>query len=135
MSMTVSQAGASQASQMAQPMTGASGSMTAPPQQKMSDLFAKIDTTQSGSITQSQFGQAFDTMKPPAAFQSAGKSAVWNALDPQGTGQVSKGDFVSTMKSLMVQLRNPNDSSSTQTTAASSPTSADTSNPDGSFYI
>lgn len=135
MSMTVSQAGAAQTAQMAQPMTGASGSMSAPPQQKMSDLFAKIDTTQSGSISQSQFSQAFDTMKPPAVFQLAGKSAVWNALDPQGTGQVSKSDLVSTMKSLMVQLRNPGDTSSAQTTAPSSLASSDISNSDGSFFI
>jgi hypothetical protein len=36
-------------------------SFGAPPQQKMSNLFDSIDTSGSGSITQSQFEQAFQT--------------------------------------------------------------------------
>jgi hypothetical protein len=38
----------------------------APPQQKMSNLFDSIDTSGSGTITQSQFEQAFQTKNPPA---------------------------------------------------------------------
>ncbi len=77
----------------------------APPQQKMSNLFDSIDTTGSGSITQAQFEQAFQTQNPPAVFQKQGADAIFAALDPTGTGSVSKQDFVSTMSKLMVSLR------------------------------
>jgi len=77
----------------------------APPQQKMSNLFDSIDTAGSGSITQAQFEQAFQTRNPPAVFQKQGADAIWAALDPSGSGTVSKQDFVSTMSKLMVSLR------------------------------
>jgi hypothetical protein len=77
----------------------------APPQQKMSNLFDSIDTAGSGSITQAQFEQAFQTKNPPAVFQKQGADAIWTALDPSGSGTVSKQDFVSTMSKLMVSLR------------------------------
>ena len=83
-----------------------SGASTgAPPQQKMSNLFDSIDTAGSGSITQAQFEQAFQTRNPPAVFQKQGADAIWAALDPSGSGTVSKQDFVSTMSKLMVSLR------------------------------
>ena len=77
----------------------------APPQQKMSNLFDSIDTSGSGSITQAQFQQAFQTQNPPAVFQKQGSDAIFSALDPSGSGSVSKQDFVSTMSQLMVSLR------------------------------
>jgi len=80
-------------------MTGASARM--PPQQKMSDLFDKIDTSGTGSISQTQFDQAFQTMNPPAGVKAQGADSIWSQLDPNGTGSVSKSDFVSTMKSVM----------------------------------
>ena len=80
-------------------------SMSMPPQQKMSNLFSQIDPSSKGAITQSQFNQAFQTMNPPTVFKAAGSTAVWNKLDPTGTGQVSRQDFVNGMKNLMVQLR------------------------------
>jgi hypothetical protein len=83
-----------------------SGASTgAPPQQKMSNLFDSIDTSGSGSITQSQFDQAFQSKSPPAVFQNQGSAAIFASLDPGGTGSVSKQDFVSTMSQLMVSLR------------------------------
>jgi hypothetical protein len=83
-----------------------SGASTgAPPQQKMSNLFDSIDTSGSGSITQSQFEQAFQTKNPPAVFQNQGAQAIFASLDPNGTGSVPKQDFVSTMSGLMVSLR------------------------------
>jgi hypothetical protein len=84
-------------------MSGASTG--SPPQQKMSNLFDLIDSSGTGSITQSQFTQAFQTMNPPPAFQQQGADAIFAALDPNGTGSVSKPDFVSTMSKLMVSLR------------------------------
>jgi hypothetical protein len=77
----------------------------APPQQKMSNLFDSIDTSGSGSITQSQFEQAFQTQNPPAVFQQQGADTIFASLDPSGTGSVSKQDFVSTMSQLMASLR------------------------------
>jgi Ca2+-binding EF-hand superfamily protein len=71
----------------------------------MSNLFDSIDTSGSGSITQAQFQQAFQTQNPPAVFQKQGSDAIFSALDPSGSGSVSKQDFVSTMSQLMVSLR------------------------------
>lgn len=71
----------------------------------MSNLFDSIDTSGSGSITQAQFQQAFQTQNPPAVFQKQGSDAIFSALDPSGSGGVSKQDFVSTMSQLMVSLR------------------------------
>ena len=87
-------------------MHAVSGASTSgPPQQKMSDLFDSIDTSGSGSITQSQFDQVFQSKNPPAVFQKQGADAIFAALDPSGTGSVSKQDFVSGMKQLMATLR------------------------------
>jgi hypothetical protein len=77
----------------------------APPRQKMSNLFDSIDTSGSGSINQSQFEAAFQTKNPPAVFQNQGAQAIYASLDPNGTGGVSKQDFVSTMSGLMASLR------------------------------
>ena len=100
MSMTVSGVGGAAGHQA---VSGASPSM--PPQTKMSNLYDNIDTSGSGTINQSQFNQAFQTLNPPAVFKAAGEGAVWNALDPSGTGQVPRQDFINGMKNLMVQLR------------------------------
>ena len=84
-------------------VSGASSSGT--PQQKMSDLFDSIDSSGSGSITQAQFDQAFQSKNPPAVFQNQGSDAIFSALDPTGTGSVSRQNFVSGMSQLMVSLR------------------------------
>jgi hypothetical protein len=83
-----------------------SGASTgAPPQTKMSNLFDSIDSSGSGTITQSQFDQAFQTKNPPAVFQKQGAEAIFSSLDPSGTGSVSKQDFVSGMPQMMASLR------------------------------
>jgi Ca2+-binding EF-hand superfamily protein len=93
-------------------VSGASSS--GPPQQKMSSLFDSIDTSGSGSITQSQFDQAFQSKNPPGVFQKQGADAIFAALDPKGTGSVSKQDFVSGMSKLMASLRADNAGQSSQ---------------------
>lgn len=103
-------------------MSGAS--MSAPPQEKMGNLFSQIDAAGAGAINQAQFAQAFQTMSPPAVFQQAGADTVWNRLDPTGSGQVSQSDFVSTMKGLMVELRQGSSSSSSATAGAQTASSA-----------
>lgn len=86
-----------------QAMSGASAGM--PPQQKMTSLYNNIDSGGSGSITQQQFNQAFQSFNPPPIFQKQGAGAIFAALDPNGTGSVSKQNFISGMSSLMVSLR------------------------------
>ena len=81
-------------------------SMRQPPQQKMTNLYNQIDTSGTGSISQAQFMQAFNSLNPPAVFKNAGADAVYNQLDPNNTGSVSQTDFVKGMKSMMVSLRN-----------------------------
>ena len=100
---------------MVSPITSAGGignamatsraSMRMAPQQKMSNLFDMIDTAGKGSINKQQLSNAFGTMNPPAVFQNAGVDAVFSFLDPANSGSVSKADFISGMKSLMVSLR------------------------------
>jgi hypothetical protein len=75
------------------------------PTTKMNNLFSQIDTAGSGSISQTQFNQAFQTMSPPIVFQRAGASAVFSQLDPNGTGSVSQQNFVAGMTNLMSTLR------------------------------
>jgi hypothetical protein len=99
-------------------VSGASSS--GPPQQKMTDLFNSIDSSGSGSITQSQFNQAFQSKNPPAVFQQQGAAAIFASLDPNGTGSVSKADFVSTMSKLMASLRADNAGQSGSSSASSS---------------
>ena len=84
-------------------MTGASTS--GPPQQKMTSLYNNIDTAGAGSITKDQLQTAFQTLKPPKVFQNAGVDQVFAALDPQGSGAVSRDDFIKGMKGLMASLR------------------------------
>jgi Ca2+-binding EF-hand superfamily protein len=119
MSMAISGVGGADGYQA---ISGAS--MRMPPQQKMSNLYSQIDTGGAGSITQPQFNQAFQTLNPPAVFQAAGANTVWNALDPAGTGQVSRQDFVNGMKNLMVQLRQENSGGSSAAQTSTGATQA-----------
>lgn len=108
-------------------MSGASTRMS--PDQKMSNLFDTIDTSQSGSISKAQFEQAFQSMNPPVGFKSMGADAVFAKLDPNGTGSVSKQDFVDGMKKMMQQIHHghhhkgnaDNNSDSTSGSAQTSP--------------
>jgi len=100
MSMGVSGVGGSF---MLQAMSGASARMS--PSQRMSTLFSKIDTSGTGSINQSQFTQAFNTMNPTAGFRAMGANAVFQSLNPSSSGTVSRQDFVQGMTQLMSQFR------------------------------
>ena len=100
MSMAISGMGAAVAPQA---MSGAS--MRMPPSQKMTNLFNSIDTSGSGTITKAQFEQAFQTMSPPKVAQQTGADAIWAKLDPNGSGSVTKQNFVSDMTAQMSQMR------------------------------
>ena len=103
---------------VALPQVVSGASMRMPPSQKMSNLFQQIDVGNSGSIAKSQFDQAFQGMNPPKGFQQMGSGPVWLALDPGGTGSVSKQDFVKTMTALMSQIRNPHSNDTQENSAA-----------------
>ena len=100
MSMGVSGVGGSYSPQA---MSGASARMS--PAQRMSSLFSQIDTSGSGSINQSQFTHAFNTMNPTAGFRAMGASAAFQALNPSSSGTVSQQNFVQGMTQLMTQFR------------------------------
>ena len=86
-----------------QAMSGASARMAPAP--KMANLFDKIDASGSGTITKSQFLDAFKSMRPTAGFRAMGADAVFRALDPNNSGSVSKQNFVQSMTQLMAQFR------------------------------
>ena len=85
-----------------QAMSGASAK--ASPGQKMSNVFASATTPGSGVITKDQFTAAFNTMNPSSGFQQLGASATFSALDPSGSGAVSRQDFIQGMTKLMSQV-------------------------------
>lgn len=117
MSMSVSALAGSAVPQM---ISGASAQM--PASQKMSNLFNQIDTSGSGTITQAQFDQAFQTSNPPKDFQKLGATATWSQLDPTNSGSVNKQDFITAMTSMMRQMRGHHHSGATTSMAAISPT-------------
>lgn len=92
--------------------TGASMRMS--PQQKYSKIFDQIDTSSSGSISKSQFAQAFSSLKMPPSFKSKGADAIFAQLDPSGSGSVSKKDFVAGMVEQMKAMRAARAQSATQ---------------------
>lgn len=87
------------------PMVWSGASPPMPPQQKMTNLYNRIDTAGTGSITKSELDVAFKTLRPPAVFKNAGVDAIFSQLDPTGSGSVTKDDFINGMKALMVSLR------------------------------
>jgi hypothetical protein len=71
------------------------------PQQKISNLFQKIDSSGTGRITKAQFEQAFNTLNLPESVKGIGHEAAFSKLDPNGTGVVSKQEFIRGMETLM----------------------------------
>ena len=100
-----------------QAMSGASYQM--PASAKMTSLFDNIDTGGSGSISASQFAQAFQAFSPPKDFQAMGPDAIWSQLDPSNSGSVNKQDFVAGMTAMMRQMRG--DASAPSPQAATTP--------------
>jgi hypothetical protein len=73
----------------------------AAPPDSIASLYRQIDSAGTGSITRSQFQQAFANTAPPAAIKAIGVEAAFKKLDPQGTGVVTRQDFIKGMSSLM----------------------------------
>ena len=101
--MNISGVGGSYGGNPLSVVSGASGSGGAT--KKMTALFDQIDSTGAGSLSKSQLEEAFQTKNPPAAFKALGSHALFQKLDPQGTGRVSKQNFVSTMAQLSESFR------------------------------
>ncbi len=87
------------------PQVWTGASVRTSPSTKMANLFDQIDSSGSGSISKSQFEQAFQTLNPPRGVQQAGADAIWNVLDPNHTGSVNKHDFVTGMATVMKEVR------------------------------
>lgn len=83
-------------------MSGASAPMS--PGNKMAALFDKMSGG-SDSISLDQLSSAFQTQKPPKAFRDLGPSQVFQKIDQNNDGKVSKDEFVSGMTSLMKEMR------------------------------
>ena len=86
------------------PQTMSGASAKASPAQKMANVFAQASTPGSNVITQSQFNTAFNATNPSAGFRQLGASATFAALDPNGTGSVSRQDFIQGMTKMMSQF-------------------------------
>ncbi len=90
---------------MGAPSVVSGASLMASPGQKTMNLFNQIDSARTGSITKSQFEQAFKTQSPPSSFRALGADSLFKQLDPNGTGSVSKQNFLKTMSQLREQFR------------------------------
>jgi len=100
----------------------------------MGNLFNQIDSGDTGSITKNQLAQAFTTQNPPAAFQALGADALYGKLDPNGSGSVSKQDFISGMADVRQQFRQGT-SPSQSIDAASQSLDSLTSSPGSTFAV
>ena len=94
------------------------------PTTKMTNLFQTIDSAGTGSISQLQFNNAFRSLNTPGRFQSFGASAIYNQLDPKGTGSVSKSDFVKGMTALISSFGKSENAISTASVGSSAGTNA-----------
>ncbi|MDR3376177.1 MAG: EF-hand domain-containing protein [Ancalomicrobiaceae bacterium] len=101
-------------------LSGASSRMS--PSQKMSKAFDQIDTSGSGTITKSQFEQAFSSLNMPSSVRSQGADAIFSKLDPSNSGSVSKQDFVSGLIDQMKAARGHHGTSSASTLGSTDPT-------------
>jgi Ca2+-binding EF-hand superfamily protein len=86
-----------------QTMTGPSA--MAPTREKMTRLYNQIDTSGAGSISQSQFSSAFQSLAKPASFQALGASAVFSQLGGAAGGNVSRSEFINGMSALSARLK------------------------------
>lgn len=85
------------------PQVSSGGIAQVSPQQKLSNLFQQIDTDGKGRITKVQFEQAFSKLGLPAPVKNLGQEAILNKLDPNGTGVITKQDFIHRLEPLMNQ--------------------------------
>jgi hypothetical protein len=57
------------------------------------------------SITQTQFGDAFNSLALPPQLRGLGANTVFSLLDPNQTGSVSRSDFVTGLTRLLEDVR------------------------------
>lgn len=89
-----------------QAVSGASGSRRGKSLDKaLTQAFQSIDAANTGSISKAQFESAFQHMKMPPALKAMGADALFAKMDTNGTGSISKQDFINGIKSLAPKAR------------------------------
>lgn len=89
-----------------QAVSGASGSRSGKSLDKaLTRAFQSIDSANTGSISKAQFESAFQNMKMPPALKAMGADALFAKMDTNGTGNISKQDFINGIKSLAPKTR------------------------------
>jgi len=76
----------------------------------IAQMFQSMDSSGAGSISKSQFQSAFDSLNLPSKVKSLGADAIFNRLDPTGTGNVGRQDFITGIKTLYKQSQEQNGS-------------------------
>ena len=71
-------------------------------QQRLGNLFQQIDMYSTGSISKSQFEQAFNRINLPAPVKELGADAVLSKIAPDNAEIITKKEFVSGLESIMI---------------------------------
>ncbi len=105
--------------------------------QKLNNLYQQIDTTGKGQITKVQFEQSFNKLSLPASVKDMGQEGVLKKLDPNGTGVITKPEFIQRMAPLINQKVAPakEDSADLKSTAASDQTNTGEMSPLDGFVV
>ena len=93
--------------------------------QKMSQVADKIDKNNTGNVTKEQFTAAFQSMPMPIKIKAMGADALFDKVDPDKKGSLSKQDFATRMKDVIFQSRSqgaPQSNSSANTNSATAKT-------------
>ncbi len=70
----------------------------------LSRFFDKIDTSNSGYITDQELSQAYSTVSPlPSPLSETSADAIFAQLDPNQTGRIPKDAFIEAMQQLAQQ--------------------------------
>jgi len=108
--------------------------------QKMSQVADKVDKNNTGNVTREQFTAAFQSMPMPIKIKAMGANALFDKVDPEKKGSLSKQDFATRMKDVILQARSQgapqsNTSSNANSSASSNASSATakTQNPSDSL--
>lgn len=89
------------------PQVASSSNAQISPQQRLNNLYQQIDTAGKGHITKAQFEQAFNKLSLPASVRDLGQEAILSKLDPNGSGIITKPEFMQRMEPLMNQKAAP----------------------------
>jgi len=119
------------------PQVELSGNAPTTTLQKLNNLFQQIDTAGKGHITKAQFEQSFSKLSLPVSVKDMGQDGVLKKLDPNGTGIITKSDFIQRMAPLINQKVAPakEDSASLKSTPAPDQTNTSEMSPLDGFVV